>query len=450
MNLAFASRTLSCCLVLAAAVTNAETYYGRNPDNNGQVTLVGIAASTTFEVRALPANTLVQQGTISRLARIVVSLNATREFKLVTSRPVLAVLGYDCCNYSGSFFYPQEDGRKYWGTRFVFTPMANGANQQFVYARDPAVVRVLDASGNQVAVSPTLATGQRWQIPAVVPNQTYAVESAAPAATTSAALIAIQANSGNGNTQIPPVARDADGLRNDCNNDRGVEFYFSTYEWRRGSLAVFNAGSSAITFSLQTVTGGALANTAGYQNITVAANSAFLNTAANGFAALGTAQYRLVASGPVTIWSGDQEGGDGIADMGDDLTSNFGDQGRAFLLSSQTQGATVFALEANTQVTYSSGGAPTTVTLGADGFLNLPANQLYTITSTRPVSVQTVGANGLNDWAVQLRPAEALDTDGNGIEDRNEGTSCTSIAPDTDGDGLYDFQDTDDDNDCLL
>lgn len=450
MNLALASRTLSCCLVLAAAVTNAETYYARNPDNNGQVTLVGIAASTTFEVRALPANTLVQQGTIARLGRIVVPLNATREFKLVTSRPVLAVLGYDCCNYSGSFFYPQEDGRKYWGTRFVFTPMANGANQQFVYARDPAVVRVLDASGNQVAVSPTLSTGQRWQIPAVVPNQTYAVESSAPAAVTSSALIAIQANSGNGNTQVPPVARDADGRVNDCNTDRGVEFYFSTYAWRRGSLAVFNAGSSAITFSLQTVTGGALANTAGYQNITVAANSAFLNTAANGFASLGTAQYRLVASGPVTIWAGDQEGGDGIADMGDDLTSNFGDQGRAFFLSSQTQGATVFALEANTQVTYSSGGAPTTVTLGADGFLNLPVNQQYSITSTRPVSVQTVGANGLNDWAVQLRPAERLDTDGNGIEDRNEGTSCTSIAPDTDGDGLYDFQDTDDDNDCLL
>lgn len=450
MNRTSLPRFVAVSLLMFATASMAETYYGRNPDNNGRVTLVGITNATTWEVRTLPGNVIVQQGTIARLSRVVVPLNATREFKLVTSRPVLAVLDYDCCNYSGSFFYPQEDGRKYWGTRFVFTPMANGANQQFVFARDPAVVRVFDTSGTQIAVSPTLSAGQRWQIPVVVPNATYAVQSEPPPATTSASLIAIMANSGNGNTQVPPVAREAQGLRNDCNTDRGVEFFFSTYEWQRGSLAVFNAGSSAITFSLQTVTGGALANTVGYQNITVAANSAFLNTAANGFASLGTAQYRLVSTGPVTIWSGDLEGGTGIADMGDDLTNNFGDDGRAFFIASQTQGATVFSLEANTQVTYSSGGAPTTVTLGVDGFLNLPANQLFTITATRPISVMTVGGNGLNDWATQLRPATPLDADGNGIEDRNEGSNCTSIAPDTDSDGLYDFQDVDDDNDCLL
>lgn len=450
MNRTSLPRLTVVSLLLLTSVAMAETYYGRNPDNNGRITLVGITNATTWEVRTLPGNVIVQQGTIGRLSRVVVPLNATREFKLVTARPVLAVLDYDCCNYSGSFFYPQEDGRKYWGTRFVFTPMANGANQQFVFARDPSVVRVFDSTGTQIAVSPTLSAGQRWQIPSVVPNATYAVQSEPPAATTSAALIAIMASSGNGNTQVPPVAREAQGLRNDCNTDRGVEFFFATYAWQRGSLAVFNAGSSAITFSLETVTGGALANTAGYQNITVAANSAFLNTAANGFASLGTAQYRLVSTGPVTVWAGDLEGGTGIPNMGDDLTNNFGEDGRAFSLSSQTQGATVFSLEANTQVTYSSGGAPTTVTLGVDGFLNLPANQFFTITATRPVSVMTVGGNGLNDWATQLRPATLLDADNNGIEDRNEGSNCTSVAPDTDADGLFDFEDVDDDNDCLL
>ncbi|MBE2252462.1 MAG: hypothetical protein IAE78_23215, partial [Myxococcus sp.] len=449
MTRPFDLRLLAFGVTLLATSGLAETYYGRNPNNQGRITLVGITNATTWEVRALPGNTLVQQGSFGRLSRVVVPLNATREFKLVTSRPVLAVLDYDCCNYSGSFFYPQEDGRKYWGTRFVFTPMANGANQQFVYARDAAVVRVFDAAGAQVAVSPTLSAGQRWQLTGVVPNTPYAVQSEPPAATTSAALIAIQATAGNGNTQVPPVAREAQGLANDCNTDRGAEFFFSTYAWQRGSLAVFNAGTSAITFSLQTVTGGALTNTAGYQNITVAANSAFLNTAANGFASLGTAQYRLVATGPVTVWAGDLEGGTGIANMGDDLTNNFGDDGRAFFISSQTQGATLFALEPNTQVTYSSGGAPTTVTLGADGFLTLAPNLLFTISATRPVSVMTVGGNALNDWATQLRPAVPFDSDGNGLEDRFEGSTCTSIAPDTDGDGLFDFEDTDDDNDCL-
>jgi MYXO-CTERM domain-containing protein len=450
MHALLARRAIALCLALGALTASAETYYGRNPVNAGGLTLVGVTAGTTWEVRALPSNALVQQGTLGRLSLVTVPLSSTREFKLVTSRPVLAVLGADCCNYSGSFFYPQEDGRKSWGRRFVFTPMANGANQQFVYARDPAVVRVLDASGAQVAVSPTLASGQRWQVTGVVPNRSYEVVSGAPTGVTSAALIALQATAGNGNTQVPPVARDVDGLVNDCNNDRGVEFFFSTYSWRRGSIAVFNAGSAAVTFSLQTVTGAALANTTGYQNVAVPAGGVFLNTAAAGFASLGTAQYRLVATGPVTLWAGDQEAGDGLGDMGDDLTSNFGENGRSFLVHSQTQGATVFALEANTQVTYASGGAPTTVTLGADGFLQLPTNNtLYTVSATRPVSIQTVGANGLNDWAVALRPAEQLDTDGNGLENRLEGTSCASIAPDTDGDGLFDYQDTDDDNDCL-
>jgi MYXO-CTERM domain-containing protein len=442
-------RLWALCVLLAAPLASAETYFGRNPQNSGRLTLVGITNGTTWEVRTLPGNALVQQGTLARLSRVDLALNTTREFKLVTSRPVLAVLGADCCNYSGSFFYPQEDGRKFWGTRFVFTPMANGANQQFVYTRDPAVVRVLDGSGTQIAVSPTLAAGQRWQIPGVVTGSTYSVESSAPPATTSAALIAVQANSGNGNTAVPPVPTAANQLLEDCNNDRGVDFVFSTYAWARGSLAVFNAGSSAITFSLQTVTGAAATPTAGYQNISVPARTAFLNTAANGFASLGTAQYRLTATGPVTVWAGDLEGGTGIADMGDDLTANFGENGRNFLVHSQTQGATVFALEANTQVTWSSGGAPTVTTLNADGFLALPANALYTITSTRPVMVQTVGGNGLNDWAVQLRPAQRLDTDGNGIADSLEGGSCTSVAPDTDGDGLFNFEDPDDDNDCL-
>jgi hypothetical protein len=359
----------------------------------------------------------------------------------------LAVLEYDCCNYSGSFFYPQEDGRRYWGRRFVFAPLASNGNQQIVYARDPAIVRVFDSNGTQVSVSPTLAAGTRWQINNVVPHQTYAILSEPPANTTSPALIAVQSSAGNGNTQVPPVPRETDGLRNDCNNDRGTEFFFSTYAWRRGSIAVFNPNNTPITFSLQTVSAGALTNTNGYQNITVPANSTFINSSPR--ANLGTAQYRLVASGPITLWAGDQEVGDGIGDMGDDITNNFGDRGRSFLISSQTQGATIFALEANTQVTYAAGGTPTTVTLAADGFLSLPAGATYTVTASRPVSIQTAGANGLNDWAVQLRPAQARDTDGNGLDDADEGTSCRSIAPDTDRDGLFDFEDTDDDNDCL-
>ncbi len=425
---------LTSLLALAALSASAETYYGLNPNTQGQLSLVGFSNNTTYEVRALPSNALVTSGVVNRLSRVNLALTTTTTFKLVTSGPLLAVLGADCCNYSGSLFFPVEDGRKLYGTRFVITQLANGANQLVLFARDAATATVRDQLGTVVATSPALAAGGRWVIPGLVTGATYTV--------TSTGVVAVQASAGNGNTQVPPVPTAANGQLEDCNSDRGRAFNFATWGWDRGAFAVFNANSTAVTFTLTDLsTGNAVA---GFTNVSVPGNSTYYSGTTAG---TGTGSFRLAATGDVTVWAGDTEGGNAVESMGDDLTSNLGFRGGSFRLSSQSQGATVFASAAGTVVTV-NGGAPTT--LGADGFLSLAANTTFSLTASRPVSVQTVGGNGLNDWAVVLRPATALDTDGNGLDDWAEGGSCTSVAPDADGDGLFDFQDTDDDNDCVL
>ncbi len=425
----FALATVFC----SASSARAETYYGLNPNTQGELSVVGFVNNTTYEVRALPGNALVTSGVVNRLSRVNLGLNATSAFKLVTNQPVLAVLNYDCCNYSGSFFYPVEDGRKFYGTKFVITQLANGGSQLVLFARDAATVTVRDALGTVVATSPALSAGQRWVIPGLVNGGVYAL--------TSTGVVSVQSNAGNGNTQVPPVPTAANGQLEDCNSDRGVSFNFATYGWDRGAFALFNNGASAITFSLTDLSNNTAV--AAFTNVTVPANSTYYSGATAG---LGTGAFRLVSSGAVTVWAGDTEGGNAVEWMGDDLTSNMGFHGMSFRLSSQTAGATVFSSAAGTVVTVN--GTPTT--LGVDGTLNIAANTTAVVTATRPVSIQTIGGNGLNDWAVALRPATALDTDGNGIDDWTEGGSCKSVAPDFDHDGLYDFEDTDDDNDCVL
>ncbi len=433
-------RLLSCLSIVTLALPAfAETYFGRSINPSSRVTLTGFTNGTTFEVRRLPGNQLVQQGTLSRLGRVQVPLNLSTDFKVVSSRPLFGALEADCCNRSGSFFFPTEDGRKYYGKKFVLTVFANGAHQLYVFTRDASVVSVKDQFGNTVATSPALAANQRWLIPNLVPAQTYEL--------VSSGVVAVQAVAGDGNTQVPPVPTAADPLI-DCNNDVGRVFNFATYQSRSGSIAVFNAASTAVTFSLTNLSTGNPQS--GFQNISVAPGSVYFGTG------LGTQQYQLNATGEVSMWAGDQQPpttGDPleIQWMGDDYTSNLGRRGAQFVIQSQSLGGVVFALESNTQVTVTPQfGAPVVTTLGAEGFLALPqTDTVYTVTASKPISIQTAGGNALDDYVLQLRPAVSFDTDGNTLSDWDEGGACESVAPDTDGDGVYDYADTDDDNDCL-
>ncbi len=371
-------------------------------------------------------------------------MGSVREFKFVTSKPLMAILAGRNSSMWGSHFYLQQDGRKFWGNRFTVLLVGSG---NVVHARDAAVVRVFDSTDNPIATSPVLAPGTRWQLPTSMLQTSYTIEASAPMGMSSTAVIAVEHYDGNGFTVVPPIPQSANGSSDDCSNDVGLQFAFTTVRGNRGSLAVFNNGNTTITFSLIRASNNSAVT--GYQNISVAPRTAFVNTMASGFSDLGTNQYRLTASGPVMVWAGDLQSGTGLADFGDDVASHFGDRGLSFLIHSQTFGATVFAAEDNTVVTYTTGATTETATLHTDGFLNLPPGALYQINSTRPVSVQTAGSEVLDDFSMTLRPAQKLDTDNNGIRDVDEGGNCSSVAPDTDGDGVFNFEDTDDDNDCV-
>ncbi len=451
MSVVRSGRVVCGAFVLLSSIAQpafAETYYGRNYRDEATLRLLAPAGATTsWSIFSLPSLTLTQQGTLAPLETISQPLGSLREFKLVTSRPLLAILGHDQTGGGASYFYPQADGRKFWGNAFhIYFP--TGTAELIVYVRDDAKIDILDAAGTLVVSSPNLKGGQRWLPPTPLRDRQYTVKSTTPAGSVGPALIAVQLSAVNGYTAVPPVPTEANGLLEDCNNDVGTRFMFGTRNFVRGSLAVFNPSkTTGILFSLTTLTETTRTPTAGYTNLVVQPGQAF----GIGPVDLGNQQYELVASGPVTVWAGDLESGSGIADMGDDTTSNFGARGREFLTHSQTQGATVFAFEANTEVTFQRSDAGQVMTsLNTDEFLELSPGDVYSIVASRPVSVQTFGGGvALNDWGTPLRPAQSLDTDGNGLSDFLEGGSCRSSAIDSDGDARFDFEDTDDDNDCV-
>jgi hypothetical protein len=145
---------LLCSLLLDAPTVRAETYYGRNPVDEGVITILGISDNTDFEIRQLPSNIVTHRGMVDRLTRLEAFLGSTREFKLTTSQSVVAVLR------SSLFFntlYPQEDGKRFWGRRFIMSPFSF---EHVVFVRDDAVVRVLTSTGTLLVTSPTLSSGQ--------------------------------------------------------------------------------------------------------------------------------------------------------------------------------------------------------------------------------------------------------------------------------------------------
>ena len=127
------STLLALFALLALAQTSPasaqEVYYGYNPDNNGTLALTGFEPTTTWRLIDLSDSSLVDEGTIAALERDDLALGDLRQFKLETSAPLMALHGYDCCNFSGAYFYTGVDGKKFWGQRFIISPIvASGAS----------------------------------------------------------------------------------------------------------------------------------------------------------------------------------------------------------------------------------------------------------------------------------------------------------------------------------
>ena len=100
----FAAFTFASALDMTHALAGEETYYGRNPNTDGKIVLVGYTDSTTYTITNLVTGTAISSGTIDRAAQTTVALSSATHFKVVTSEPAMVLMHHDCCSFSGNYF----------------------------------------------------------------------------------------------------------------------------------------------------------------------------------------------------------------------------------------------------------------------------------------------------------------------------------------------------------
>ncbi len=417
----------------------AETYYGYNPNSQGILTLIGTDEEITYSITPLPDGIAVE-GKIARMEKHIIPLLTTRHFKIETSKPLVAVLGSVwASNIWGSFFYPTAgDGKKSYGQTFYISPAVVTFNTEtIVFTRDEkTVVTVKNSEGEVVSQSDELGANSIWKPQNLVGGIVYKIEATG--------TISVQSNAANGLTNVPPIP--GGRTTEDCNNDLGRRFFFSTFQQgaETGTFAVYNPTDIEARFKVFDLrTGKVLLNNSGEETTTLPAGESYYQ------GNVGKAYYRLETEGEsqVTVWGGSTQTGHQLEDMGDDMTLNFGYRAQDILVNGGNQGAYLFVGDDDTSVVI-NGGEPEI--MNRDDFLNLAPFTTWHIVASKPVTVQTIGGiggPGLDDWAVALRPALHYDTDGDGKADWDEGSSCRSVAPDYDDDGIPEYLDIDADND---
>ncbi len=395
------SETNNTASLRGVVITNAiPIYYGYNPNTSGALTMVSFADNTAYSIVSLdaPASTFTS-GVLNKAQGITVGIPNLRHFKVQADKPMSVYLGYDCCAFGGSFFFPAIDGMNRVGTDYTFViPVLSGTNEFVIWAYDDADVTVTrpDPANPDAQITVTgpihLSKYQRWETTGspLAAGTLYYIHSEPPASNpTSTARIALECNTGNGEAAIP----------SSNGRDMGTDFVFKTHNWGGGAIAVFAYEDTDVTCT-NTSSGSTLFTAHVAKGATYFRQSTGRNP------------YHLTSTGNVAVWAGDYEGGTGIADMGDDITINQGNGGREFYLHSQTQGAKIFCAYDGTvvSVTNVNTGATTTYNRDRDGFIDIGAQQVLHIVATNPVMVQTLGGNGFNDWGNTLNPVFSLDS----------------------------------------
>ena len=355
------------------AFAGSETYYGHNPNTDGELQLVGFQPTTTYDVIDLTTGLSIATGLLTQGQQISIPLLTIAGFKVEVSDPMMVLLHHDCCGFSGDFFYPPTgDGKRYYGNDFRIRRIAGTT---VVFAQESAIVEVFDNNGVLLETSPMLDADDFW-LPTTINNtDTFHIVS------TGTIAVGNRSN-GNGATQVPPIPSGPTDAP-DCNNNAGQEFYFFTESWGTGAMAAFNHGTTPADITITNLTD----NT--QTTAQIPAGSTILQTA------LGQNYYKLVSNQPLSVWAGDLEAGTTLRNMGDDVTVNFGDEGKNFVLDSATQGAYIFAADDDTILT---GIEATPITLNADDVYMVPGNQSLSFSSSKSVTVQAIGGNALNDW----------------------------------------------------
>ena len=378
-------------------------------------------------------------GTLNRSEIVSIPLASVRQFRVESSSPLLATLGFDDGgNVGGSFFYPTTDGRSFVGHEFVLqAPVLSEDNEVVIFAYEPSSVTIRDAAGAIVTTQTLPADGYYAVSGAPLsPGTVYRIESTGN--------VAIQSNAFDAHTVVPSGG----------GGDVGTAFMFGM----RGSRAV-----AAFAYENAQITGVNLDT--GQQvfsdNISAGQFSFFSDFSGS--------KLKITSTGRIGVSAGE---GSWMSDLADNLTVTTGRGGQDLLIYTQSEGAVLFAAHDDTLVnvmTVPSGGgggetgAPPArrpavdpplpddngfiiATLDAGQSILLDPGSFLRVLSDKPVLIETIGNGAHDNWETALKlvvesPPDA-DRDDDGLLDTVEvRIGLSPVNADTDGNGLNDAED---------
>ncbi|MEW6758977.1 MAG: Ig-like domain-containing protein, partial [Acidobacteriota bacterium] len=367
--------------------------------------IVGIEDGTTYTVTDLDTLAVLATGTVNRgqkasLASPNPALVDNHRFRLATSRPVQAYMGFDCSGtLPGSMFFLADDGRSMYGSAFT-VPVGglDGRARYVVFAAGAGTAEIRTISGTLVASHTYTAAGYWDATASLTADTVYAV-------TSSGTTVAVQQSSQNTATEVPPLTMVVGG--GTCApSSLGNKFYVHVQDWNGVDPALVAIGYSDVDWRYRQLPSGS------WNNTTVRINNTRRRTVTEGF-------YEVevtTAGGTMGLLAGSYEGGTEIYDLGDDSVYYRG-TGSNIRGHALRCGGSIFVAHDGTTVDET--GATTTpalpATFDAGDVITLNGNtssatpfRIYSQDENHPIVVEVFGGNcstNLNDWSKVMLPA---------------------------------------------
>ncbi len=367
--------------------------------------IVGIQDGTTYTVTDLDTAAVLATGTVNRGQKAaLVSPNPAlvddHRFRLATSRPVQAYMGFDCSGtLPGTMFFLADDGRSMYGSAFTI-PVGglDGRTRYVVFASGAGSAEIRRLDGTLVG-SNTFAAAGYWDATSLLSaNTVYAV-------TSTGTTVAVQQSSQNAATEVPPTTMVVGG--GTCAPSAlGSKFYVHVQAWNGTNPALVAIGYSDVGWRYRSLPSG------NWSNRTVRQGNVTIRNVNPGF-------YEVevtTTGGTMGLLAGSYEGGSQIYDLGDDSVYYRGTGGDVRGHALRCGGA-IFVAQDGT--TLQATGATTTpalpgtfnagdvITLSGNASNNTPF-RLYSQDANHPVVVEVFGGNcstRLNDWSKVMLPA---------------------------------------------
>lgn len=370
----------------------SHTYYGFNPNDEGELNLVGLANGTSYQITDVGTGQIFFGGTLNRGEKRDLLLEGHRHIKVTADSRIQVLLGKKGTGYGGSMVFPAEDGAVRVGNNFSFSlPILRNGGDFVIFAYEGSNVVIRNAS-NSIVANFSLPSGGYWKTSGapLQEGSFYTVQSSGKAC--------IQWIAPSGNLAIPSAT----------GSETGRRFLFGTnngYNDDGGALAVFAYEDALVTIT-NLDNGQPLA-----ENVAVQAGRSYYRNL------VPTGRWKLESTGNVSVWSGGTQGGDEIGEMGDDITQNFGSRGQVFHLNSQNAATLITSQDSTSiRVEYYDGNYNLVdvaeTSLNADAKFDLQDSHFVRIQTSKPVTVFTVGGAlfpGLDDWGKILTEISSAD-----------------------------------------